>query len=333
MDLKPGDSFDRYTIERLLGQGGMGRVYSARDDKLRRPVALKLLRLTSGDSKHTSEEGSALLLREARAAAALDHANAISIYDVGEVDGVPFIAMELVDGTPLRARIGDDSIPVDTRVRWLAEVARALAAAHARGLVHRDIKPENVMVRRDGTIKVLDFGIARPQAWSPDKKLSEGAPAFAADEWKTESTLAGTPRYMAPEQLRRDQLDGRTDQFAWGVLAYELLTGKTPWESGKHGAGRSVFAFHPGQRAGSCRAARARLPRASVARRPSRAVQEPGSALRLDGRDSWQRWSRRPTCRAGCPKGHPRRPRHRGRSPSPRLPRGPAGVVRLQRSP
>ncbi len=211
MDLKPGDAFDRYTIEGLLGQGGMGRVYRARDGKLQRLVALKLLRLDASDSH---EQGSAHLLGEARAAAAIEHVNAIAIHDVGEVDGVPYIAMELVEGSTLRARIGDPDVSAETRVQWLVAIAGALAAAHARGLIHRDIKPENVMLRRDGVIKVLDFGIARTEPQLRDE---------------VEMTLPGTPRYMAPEQMKGEHLDARIDQFAWGVLAYELLTGHPPW--------------------------------------------------------------------------------------------------------
>ena len=211
MDLQPGDAFDRYTIEGLLGQGGMGRVYRARDGKLQRLVALKLLRLDASDSH---EHASAHLLREARAAAAIEHVNAIAIYDVGEVDGVPYIAMELVEGSSLRARIGDPDVTAETRVQWLVAIAGALAAAHARGLIHRDIKPENVMLRRDGVIKVLDFGIARTEPQLRDE---------------VEVTLPGTPRYMAPEQMKGEPLDARIDQFAWGVLGYELLTGHPPW--------------------------------------------------------------------------------------------------------
>jgi eukaryotic-like serine/threonine-protein kinase len=211
----------------------MGRVYQAYDPRLHRKVALKVLsRAGDGQPPTTGRpsspsEGSARMLREARAAAALDHPNAVSIFDVGEVDGTPFIAMELIVGRSLRAVIGHAIVPWDQRLRWLVDVARALAAAHKRGLVHRDIKPENVMVREDGVVKVLDFGIAR----RPDAPVDPvGATQQLGLEALTDKgVLVGTPRYMSPEQMRGDALDGRSDQFAWGVLAYEVLCGKSPW--------------------------------------------------------------------------------------------------------
>jgi serine/threonine-protein kinase len=193
----------------------MGEVYSAYDSILHRKVALKVLTAPagtiSGSDSPPSSGGATRILREARAAAGITHPNAVAIYDVGEVDGLPFLAMELVLGRTLRAFVGDPTVPLGRRIRWIADVARALGAAHQLGLVHRDIKPENVMVRDDGFVKVLDFGIARR--------------ALTA-----EGVIVGTPMYMAPEQVRGEMLDGRTDQFAWGVLAHELLTGKLPWE-------------------------------------------------------------------------------------------------------
>src|SRR5580700_2244428 len=165
--LKPGDTFDRYTIEAPLGQGGMGCVYRAHDARLGRRVALKIISDDQRDG-HAGAEANARLLREARAAAALDHPNAVSIFDVGEYEGTPFIVMELVPGRTLRGAAGDAPVPAAKCIAELADVARALAAAHKRGLVHRDIKPENVMVREDGVVKVLDFGIARRQGGSID---------------------------------------------------------------------------------------------------------------------------------------------------------------------
>ncbi|XXX81847.1 protein kinase [Sorangium sp. So ce134] len=220
--LKPGDSFERYTIEAAIGQGGMGCVYRAHDARLGRRVAVKVI--AGGAMDH---DAGARLLREARAAAALDHPNAVSIFDVGELDGTPFIVMELVAGRTLRSALGGAEVPVPTRTGWLADVARALAAAHRRGLVHRDIKPENVMVRDDGVIKVLDFGIARRAAGDADPNASTEAPALPT--LTALGVKLGTPVYMAPEQIRGAELDGRADQFAWGVLAFELLTGRLPW--------------------------------------------------------------------------------------------------------
>jgi serine/threonine-protein kinase len=229
--LRPGQTFGRYTIEALLGEGGMGSVYRAVDGTLQRPVALKLLRpdiATSG--------GAERLLREARAAAAIEHANAVTVHDVGEVGDTRYIAMELVVGRSLRAYVGDATVPIATRVRWLTDVARALDAAHARGLVHRDVKPENVMVRDDGAVKVLDFGIAGMLGEAAGAREAR-TPAANAESWRMSFTftftrdgaLVGTPRYMAPEQINGDAVDGRADQFAWGVMAYELLSGTPPW--------------------------------------------------------------------------------------------------------
>jgi hypothetical protein len=220
--LKPGDAFERYTIEALLGQGGMGCVYRAYDPRLGRRVALKVISDGSAPA-----DANARLVREARAAAALDHPNAVAIFDVGELDGAPYIVMELVEGRTLRSAAGDAAAPVPTRTAQLAGVARALAGAHKRGLIHRDIKPENVMVRDDGMVKVLDFGIARRAGGSVDPGGPTQTPALPT--LTVEGVKLGTPVYMAPEQIRGDALDGRADQFAWGVLAYELLAGRLPW--------------------------------------------------------------------------------------------------------
>jgi len=210
--LKPGDTFERYTIEAPLGQGGMGCVYRAHDARLGRRVALKVI----ADGQRDEQ--------------AFDHPNAVSIFDVGEYEGTPFIVMELVLGRTLRAAASDASVPAARCVAELADVARALAVAHKRGLVHRDIKPENVMVREDGVVKVLDFGIARRQGGSLGP---HGAETPALPTLTIEGVKLGTPFYMAPEQILGEALDGRTDQFAWGVVAYELLAGRLPWrESG-----------------------------------------------------------------------------------------------------
>jgi serine/threonine protein kinase len=222
-------SFDRYTIEQPLGEGGMGVVYRARDDRLGRRVALKVLRLDAGATPEARTLASARLVREARAAAALDHPNAVSIFDVGEHDGAPFIAMELVAGRSLRAAMGDASVTTQEKLQWLADVARALDAAHRAGIVHRDVKPENVMVRTDGIVKVLDFGIARRSATAVDPTASTQASALHTVT--AHGTLIGTPEYMAPEQIKGDPIDGQADQFSWGVLSYELLSGKLPWRA------------------------------------------------------------------------------------------------------
>jgi serine/threonine-protein kinase len=241
MALSPGARFGHFTIEALLGEGGMGQVYRAFDARLERRVALKILHaVPSNDGTlalrpqtPAGTPGVAAILREARAAAALDHPHAVSIFEVGEEDGIPFLAMELCIGTSLRALIGYASPgttppTIAQRLRWLGDIARALDAAHAAGIVHLDIKPDNVIVRADGVVKVLDFGIARRTDLAPPSSGPAGAAAIRTASVSA-SAFAGTPAYMAPEQVRGRKVDGRTDQFAWGVVAFELLTGRKPW--------------------------------------------------------------------------------------------------------
>jgi serine/threonine-protein kinase len=218
--LKPGDQVDRFRIEEPLGEGGMGRVYRAYDERLDRRVAIKVL------VQDDDPEARARLVREARAAAQLDHPNVVAVYDVGEVEGSPYIAMELVPGRSLRSIVGDATVSPDERIRCLLEVARALGAAHDAGLIHRDVKPENIIVRSDGRVKVLDFGIARRTRppGDPSAPTSPSLSTLTADGVKV-----GTPTYMAPEQIRGDRIDHRCDQFAWAVTAYEVFVGRPPW--------------------------------------------------------------------------------------------------------
>jgi serine/threonine-protein kinase len=220
--LAPGDRVGPYVVIGALGEGGMGQVVVAEDPRLGRRVALKVLRReAAGDSRAVAR-----MFREARIVAALNHPNVVTVHDVGEIDGLPFLAMELVEGKTLRAYVGS-SASVGDRITWLADLARGLAAAHRAGVVHRDVKPENVLVRDGGGTKVLDFGIARP--------VTLGAVGVTppADGATFEGALVGTPAYMSPEALRGDEVDGRADQFSWGVTAYELLAGHLPFAPGK----------------------------------------------------------------------------------------------------
>jgi serine/threonine protein kinase len=219
--LPPGTVLGRYRIEQLLGRGGMGDVYRAEDTVLRRRVALKVLRPDPTTPSSGAEDARRRLLREARAAAAFDHPNVVHIFDVGEDQGFAFIAMQLVEGVPLRAYVGRPDPPLEQRISWLAGIARALAAAHRAGLVHRDVKPDNVMVCADG-VKVLDFGIA---------KVAPDAPSHSIIYSTQPGQWVGTPRYMAPEQ-RLGHADPRSDQYAWALVAYELLGGTLPTISG-----------------------------------------------------------------------------------------------------
>jgi serine/threonine-protein kinase len=234
MPLAPGTQLGRFKVLAVLGEGGMGTVYRAVDEVLGRAVALKVLHDSA--SAEGASSGESKLLREARAAAALNHPNAVNVFDVGEGDGVAYIAMELLSGKSLRAYVGDASVPLARRLGWLVDAASALDAAHRSGLVHRDVKPDNVFVRDDGVVKVLDFGIARRVTSPVDPTAATVAGASLGTVTNAGGAtlggrLAGTPLYMAPEQMRGEEIDGAADQFSWAVTAYELLTGESPWDA------------------------------------------------------------------------------------------------------
>jgi eukaryotic-like serine/threonine-protein kinase len=231
--MQPGDRYGRYEIVSAIGEGGMGRVFRACDTTLGRDVAIKLLHRGGADA-----ESQARMLREARAAAGISHANAVAVYDVGETeDSGPFIVMELVEGDSLRSKIGADPADGEQKIKWLDEIAAALEAAHAKGVVHRDIKPENVVVTKAGVAKVLDFGIAKRSAGDVDPSAPTENGASDLSTLTAEGVQVGTPVYMAPEQLKGSSIDARADQFAWGVVAYELLSGKVPWVLDRGGLG------------------------------------------------------------------------------------------------
>jgi eukaryotic-like serine/threonine-protein kinase len=207
-----------YTIERRIGAGGMGEVYLARDAKLDRPVALKLLSrelALNADRLHRFHA-------EARAASSLNHPHILVIHDFGELDGRPFIVSEYVEGETVRQRLERGALPVGEALKVALQVAAALAAAHARGIVHRDIKPENVMVRPDGYAKVLDFGLAKLIA-------REKTEALDLTFHTSPGLVMGTPRYMSPEQARGKELDARSDIWSLGVLLYEMVAGRPPF--------------------------------------------------------------------------------------------------------
>ena len=198
----------------------MGEVYQAIDTRLHRPVALKVLRTDKDASASVTEAGGVQrLLREARAAAALNHANSVAIYELGEAEGIAYIAMELITGATFRRYLGDGNVSVDTKVAWLIDAARALWAAHKAGLVHRDIKPGNIMVSEEGVVKVLDFGLAKPVHI---EKVEPGTFQTLMGQ------VLGTPRYMAPEQLEGSAADASADQYAFGITSYELISGVYP---------------------------------------------------------------------------------------------------------
>jgi eukaryotic-like serine/threonine-protein kinase len=219
--LAPGTSVGPYVIVRELGRGGMGRVYLATDSRLGRTVALKAL---APDLVRDSAQRERLR-REARAAASLSHPGICTVYALEEVDGELYIATEVVDGHTLRDEIASASRRSADVLATALELATALAAAHAAGLVHRDLKPENVMRTGDGRLKIVDFGLARiDPARSDPRGLAADAPPITHA-----GVVAGTPAYMAPEQIEGGSVDARTDVFAFGVLVYEYASGVHPF--------------------------------------------------------------------------------------------------------
>ena len=221
--LSPGTKLGRYEIRSRLGAGGMGEVYLARDTRLDRSVALKIL----PEGVAADPDRMKRFEQEARAASGLNHPNIITIYEIDHADSTSFIATEFIEGSTLRERMAAEPMPPGHVLNVAVQIASALAAAHANGIVHRDIKPENIIVRSDGIAKVLDFGLAKLTGDEP----SASTEASTHVHLRTESgVVMGTTTYMSPEQARGQQVDARTDIFSLGVVLYELLTGHVPFE-------------------------------------------------------------------------------------------------------
>jgi serine/threonine protein kinase len=219
-----GRFISHYQLLSLLGRGGMGEVYLASDTRLGREVALKLLSVEfAGDAEYMKR-----FEREARIASALNHPNILTIYETGRDDEALFISMEFVKGQTLRRRLGDGPINPAEAVEIAVQIASALEAAHGAGIVHRDIKPENLMLRPDGYVKVLDFGLAKPIGIAPDQSNGAAAPTRGSYE-TTPGMLIGTFRYMSPEQARGQSVDHRTDLWSLGEVFYEMLAGCAPF--------------------------------------------------------------------------------------------------------
>jgi serine/threonine protein kinase len=221
MPLTPGTKLGPYEIVSALGAGGMGEVYRARDTRLERTVALKILEPgVSVDSERLQR-----FEQEARAASALHHANIVTIFDVGQQNGTSYLVMELVEGRPLRDLVVA-ALPLKKALAIGAQIADGLAKAHAAGIVHRDLKPENIMVASDGLVKVLDFGVAKLAGLAS----GSGMTLTAAASGTQPGVVLGTVGYMSPEQARGASVDFRSDQFALGTVLYEMLTGKRPFQ-------------------------------------------------------------------------------------------------------
>ena len=219
MALPTGTRLGRYELLAALGEGGMGEVYRARDERLGRDVAIKIL-----PSPYSADPDRLRRFEhEARATGALNHPNLVVVHDTGQHDGAPYVVYELLQGTTLRALLTGTPLSASRTIRLGAEIARGLAAAHDRGVVHRDLKPENVFVTREGHVKILDFGIA---------SVSE-SPVLAADTVTKQGTapgmIVGTVGYMSPEQATGTRVDHRSDIFSLGIVLYEMLTGQRPF--------------------------------------------------------------------------------------------------------
>jgi hypothetical protein len=222
MPLAQGTRLGSYEILNALGRGGMGEVYRARHVKLGRDVAVKIL-----PEEFAADSGRRLRFeREARTASSLNHPNIVTIYDIAEHEGTTYIAMELVEGRTLRELLAEGALSIDETLEIAQQIADGLAKAHAAGIVHRDLKPDNVMVTPDGLVKILDFGLAKPMP-----TLADGESALPTlPQVTTEGALVGTPRYMSPEQLSGSDVDQNSDQFSFGIVLYEMLGGRRPFD-------------------------------------------------------------------------------------------------------
>jgi serine/threonine protein kinase len=221
MPLAPGSQLGPYRIQSPLGAGGMGEVYRAHDTRLGRDVALKIL----PESFVADRERLHRFEQESRAVAALNHPNILGIHDVGQHNGSPFLVSELLDGESLRTLLDRGALPQRKAIGYGVQIAQGLAAAHAKDIVHRDLKPENIFVTKDGRVKILDFGLAKPThkvtvAESDSDGLTLTSPHTAA------GMVVGTASYMAPEQVRGESVDARTDIFSFGAVLFEMLSGR-----------------------------------------------------------------------------------------------------------
>src|SRR5262249_41243283 len=221
MPITIGTHLGSHQITALLGKGGMGEVYRARDMKLKRDVAIKILpEEFSRDADRVSR-----FLREAEALASLNHPNIAAIYDLKEVNGSRFLVLELVEGETLAERIARGPIPADEALTMAKQIVEALEAAHERGIIHRDLKPGNIKITPDGKVKVLDFGLAKLAEQRASTSSLESSPTLMSEATQA-GLILGTAAYMAPEQARGKNVDKRADIWAFGVVLCEMLTGQ-----------------------------------------------------------------------------------------------------------
>ena len=220
MTISSGSKINEFEIIGPLGAGGMGEVYRARDPRLGRDIAIKIL----PDEFSSNAERAHRFEQEARAASALNHPNIVSIYDIGSSHSIRFIAMELVEGQTLRELIAEGQLPVRRALTIAAQIAEGLAAAHGRGVVHRDLKPENILISKEGQAKILDFGLAKVDLQDEQQRTAR------KEEQTRPGTVMGTSGYMSPEQARGRPADFRSDQFSFGAILYEILTSRRAFQ-------------------------------------------------------------------------------------------------------
>ena len=220
MPIEPGHKLLHYHLTEKLGEGGMGVVWRARDTNLDREVAIKVLPASLAEDR----ERITRFQREARLLASVNHPNIAAVHDFNNVDDLRFLVMEYVDGETLGDRLERGPLQVDDALAVAKQIAEALEVAHGNGVIHRDLKPGNVMLRTDGTVKVLDFGLAKELQPATSTDGGTMSPTFTAD-FTTPGLVLGTAAYMSPEQARARAVDKRTDIWAFGVILFECLTG------------------------------------------------------------------------------------------------------------